>query len=185
MKVVQPIRNLEKLAEILSYLKATNERNYIMFMLGIHTGLRISDILKLRVRDVKGNYIDIKEEKRDKNNRVLIIFDLKKALKSFISGKPDHHFLIKSRKGKNKAIRRETAYQILNDAARHFGVTEIGTHTLRKTFGYHFYQETKDIATLQDILNHSNPDYTLRYIGINQDKKDTAMKGFRFKLPST
>jgi len=55
----------------------------------------------------------------------------------------------------------------------------IGTHTLRKTFGYHFYQKYKDIALLQELFNHSAPSVTLRYIGINQDMIDVAMKEFK------
>ena len=184
MKLVQPIRDLDKLADILDYFEATSERNYIMFMLGIHTGLRISDILKLKVKDVRGDYIRLKETKRKKNNRLLVVDELKKALRKYISGKPDDEYLILSRKGKNQPIRRESAYQILREAAKHFGLSEIGTHTLRKTFGYHFYQESKDIATLQDILNHSSTDYTLRYIGVNQDGRDFAMRRFKYKLRS-
>ena len=49
---------------------------------------------------------------------------------------------------------------------------------LRKTFGYHFYQEKKDIALLQTIFNHSTPTVTLRYIGINQDMIDSNLKSF-------
>jgi integrase len=48
----------------------------------------------------------------------------------------------------------------------------IGTHTLRKTFGYHFYQRTKDVAMLQQIFGHSASSITLRYIGINDDMMD-------------
>lgn len=58
---------------------------------------------------------------------------------------------------------------------------EIGTHTLRKTFGYHFYKKTKDVAMLQDIFNHSAPVVTKRYIGITQDEIDEAIDKFNFK----
>nr|WP_231690017.1 tyrosine-type recombinase/integrase [Cytobacillus solani] len=54
----------------------------------------------------------------------------------------------------------------------------MGTHTLRKTFGYHFYQKYKDVAVLQQIFNHSSPAVTMRYIGINQDIMDEAVDGF-------
>ncbi|GKS12930.1 hypothetical protein YDYSY3_39300 [Paenibacillus chitinolyticus] len=57
-------------------------------------------------------------------------------------------------------------------------MAEIGTHTLRKTFGYHFYKRYKDVALLQQIFNHSAPSITLRYIGINQDIMDQAINGF-------
>ena len=36
------------------------------------------------------------------------------------------------------------------------GRRDIGTHTMRKTFGYTYYQSTKDVATLMEIFNHSH-----------------------------
>ncbi|OTZ71037.1 hypothetical protein BK767_17180 [Bacillus thuringiensis serovar kyushuensis] len=45
-----------------------------------------------------------------------------------------------------------------------------------KTFGYWFYKQTKDIAMLQEILNHSTPQITLRYIGINKEEKDNVLE---------
>ncbi|HAM79802.1 MAG TPA: integrase [Ornithinibacillus sp.] len=104
---------------------------------------------------------------------------LKRELKEYIEGKEDHEFLFKSREGINKPIGRSMAYKILREAAEYVSLEEIGTHTLRKTFGYHFYKQTKDVAMLQEIFNHSSPDITLRYIGINQDSIDKAMKEFR------
>ncbi len=67
---------------------------------------------------------------------------------------------------------------ILRNAAKKSGLSEIGTHTLRKTFGYHFYKKTKDIALLQELFNHSAPSVTLKYIGINQDIMDNALEDF-------
>ena len=58
------------------------------------------------------------------------------------------------------------------------GVESIGTHTMRKTFGYWFYKQTKDVAMLQDILNHSTPQITLKYIGINKEEKDHVLDTF-------
>lgn len=82
--------------------------------------------------------------------------------------------LFPSRKG-GKAISRVQAYRILNDAARHIGITDaIGTHTLRKTFGYHAYQSGCDITRIQRLLNHSAPSITLSYIGITKDELDAV-----------
>ncbi|HQM85436.1 MAG TPA: tyrosine-type recombinase/integrase, partial [bacterium] len=76
-------------------------------------------------------------------------------------------------------IDRIMAYRILNEAAVATGLeTKIGTHTLRKTFGFHLYQQKKDVALLQYLFNHSSPSVTLRYIGINQNVADEVMKGF-------
>ena len=89
----------------------------------------------------------------------------------------DGDYLFPSRKG-GKPIGRVQAYKILNAVATKVGLGEIGCHTMRKTFGYWFYKQTKDVAQLQEILNHSAPSVTLRYIGINQDVIDRAIDGF-------
>ena len=58
------------------------------------------------------------------------------------------------------------------------GIEHTGTHSLRKTFGYHLYKQTKDIALLQKVLNHSSQDVTLRYIGVTQEIIDNNLKLF-------
>jgi len=54
MNFVQLIRDPEKVEAIKRYLREQNERNYLLFLIGINTVLRISNILKLKVGDVKG-----------------------------------------------------------------------------------------------------------------------------------
>lgn len=169
MNLVQPIRDKELIKEIKDYLKKTNERNYILFLLGINTGLRISDILRLRVRDVEGWDIYIREKKTNKIREVKMPKELKKAVRDYIKDKSKNEYLIKSRNGKNKPITRGMAYVILNQVAERFGLERIGTHSLRKTYGYHFYNQFKDVVTLQQMLNHTDSKETLRYIGITQD----------------
>lgn len=181
MNFVQPIRDTDILKNIERFLKESKTRNYIMFLLGIYTGLRVSDIIKLRVKDVAGkSHLIIRENKTGKNKRVQINPVLKKALKSYIADKHPNEYLIRSKKGKNKPISRTQAYRILKDVANHFDLDEIGTHSMRKTFGYHYYKQTKDVATLQRLFNHSTPEHTLRYIGIDQDTLDKAMHKFRY-----
>ena len=179
MKVVQPIRDLEKVDQMKVYLKERNERNYIMFMIGIAVGLRISDILKLKKEDLLKSHIDIKETKTTKAKRVKIPGYIKRDLVSYAKELNDGDYVIKSREGANRPIDRSTAYRILRDAADHVNLTEVGTHTLRKTFGYHFYKQTKNIAILQELFNHTDQKITLRYIGISQDMLDNVMDKYR------
>ena len=55
------------------------------------------------------------------------------------------------------------AYNIIHSACREAGLNiVVGTHTMRKTFGYHHYKQNKDVAMLQMIFNHSNPRTTLK-----------------------
>lgn len=179
MNYVQPIRDIDKVNEMKAYLKSKSERNYILFLLGISTGLRISDILKLKKEDLLNTHVNIREMKTRKQKRIRIPPYARKELIEYARGLKDRDYVIKSRQGTNKPIDRSVAYRILRDAAEQVNLTDIGTHTLRKTFGYHFYQQTKDVAMLQEMFNHSSPQITLRYIGINQDSMDKAMLKFK------
>ncbi|MED3536184.1 site-specific integrase [Bacillus toyonensis] len=179
MNFVQPIREPEQIQQIKEYLKEKNARNYILFVMGINTGLRISDILKLKVGDVQGSHISMREMKTGKQKRIQITSALKRELKWFSEGREVGEYLLKSRKGKNRPIGRSMAYKILKNTAAEFGLDEIGTHTLRKTYGYHMYIQTKNIALLMEIFNHSSEKVTLRYIGVNQDAMDKAMSRFK------
>ncbi|MCQ6302110.1 site-specific integrase [Bacillus cereus] len=179
MNFVQPIRDPEQIQQIKEYLKEKNERNYILFVMGINTGLRISDILKLKVGDVQGSHISMREMKTGKQKRIQITSSLKRELRWFNEGRDVGEHLLKSRKGKNRPIGRSMAYKILKSTAAEFGLDEIGTHTLRKTYGYHMYMQTKNIALLMEIFNHSSEKVTLRYIGVNQDAMDKAMSRFK------
>lgn len=179
METVQPIRELSNIRAMKNALRKSGERDYMLFCVGINTGLRISDILNLRVSDVRGKtHIHITERKTGKDKKFKINDALKDDLEEYVSDMDDHEYLFQSHKGKNKPITRVQAYRILNDAAQRVGLSEIGTHTLRKTFGYHFYKQYKDVALLQELFNHSAPSVTLRYIGINQDIMDKAMDDF-------
>lgn len=142
-------------------------------VMGINVGLRISDLLPLMVRDVRNkSHIVIREKKTGKKKRFPINAELREIINTYIKSKK-----FPSRKtGRN--IDRVQAYRILNRASAEVGLAEIGTHTLRKTFGYHFYKRYRDVALLQQIFNHSAPSITMRYIGNNQDIIDLAINGF-------
>ena len=81
----------------------------------------------------------------------------------------DDEYVFRSRQG-NKAITRGRAYQILREAGEKFGLENIGTHSMRKTFGYWYYKNYNDIVGLMKILNHSSEAITKRYIGIEQEE---------------
>ena len=179
MKFVQPIRDKDKIKEIKTLLLKSNYRNYVLFTLGINTGFRISDILEIKVSDViNKTHIAIKEKKTGKLKKAYINSSLKEELDKYIFDMNDDDFLFRSREGENKPISRVRAYQLLTDVAKKVGLEEIGTHTLRKTFGYWHYKQHKDIALLQELFNHSAPSVTLRYIGINQDAMDASLQDF-------
>lgn len=179
MEFVQPIRDVKQIDTIKKLLKLRSLRDYCLFVLGINSGLRISDLLKLRISDIsdKGKIKDrirLREKKTNKCKDFPLSNSTKSALKEYLKTREysENEPLFISRKNKGFLLRQQ-AYKIINDVAKSVGIKEkIGTHTLRKTFGYHAYNNGYDITLIQKLFNHSSPAVTLRYIGITQDEMD-------------
>ena len=182
IKDVQPIRSKEQLADMKWALRRhCSERDYILFVLGCDTGLRVGDLLKIKTKQIlflkpkKQKILKVKEGKTQKIRDIYIgncfeeVYQYAKLLES--------EWLFPSRKG-DQAISPTQAYRQLNKAADFADVQNVGNHTLRKTFGYWFYKQTKDVAMLQGILNHSHPSITLRYIGITDEETNEVLKNF-------
>ena len=176
MNTVQPIRDLAQIDAMKRALLRQSPRNYFLFLLGINVGLRISDLIPLKVKDLQNSHIVIQEMKTGKNKRFFINNQLRSEINTYTSGSSPDDYIFPSRKGGH--ISRIQAYNILNTAAREVGLQQIGTHTLRKTFGYFHYKRYKDVALLQTLFGHAAPSITLRYIGITQDEIDDTLADF-------
>lgn len=193
MNSMEPIRDPKAIKNMRAILKSQSIRNELLFILGINVGLRISDILTLKVSDLmKPNmksvkeYVTITEKKTGKTKKFYIGDIVVKLIQSYIKEYPESDlncYIFRSRKGVNSPITRQQAYRIINYAAEAIGLIErdkitnslvsgeIGTHTLRKTFGYHAYNNGVSLELLMDIFNHSSKSQTLRYIGITEEQK--------------
>lgn len=184
MNLVQPIRDREKLEELKEELKKKGTRDYMLFYTGLTTGIRVSDVVKLNVDDVREPngvmklHITIVEKKTKKVKRFPLCNGLRVEMEKYIKNMKQGEYLFKSRNGNNKPITTTQAYRIITRAGEKLGLKEIGTHTMRKTFGYFHYKQFKDEAVLQTIYNHSSASITLKYIGINQDEIDTSYENF-------
>lgn len=178
MNVVEPIKDLNKIIQVKDIL-SKKPRDLLLFRLGIESALRISDILRLNVSDVLNKKeIVVKEKKTGKRKSFPISIDLRGFISDYVTSmnleKTDPLFLTQ----KNTRMSRIYAWNIIKRACRQAGIrANVGTHTLRKTFGYHHYQQYKDIVLLQKILNHSSPAITLRYIGIEQEQVNESYEG--------
>ena len=179
MNLVQPIRDKDKIEAMKRALLDSGYRDYMLFVVGINTGLRISDLLQLQVADVRDKtHVTITEGKTEKTKRFFLNPQLREEIVNYIQGMGDEEYLFQSQKGENRPISRVQAYRVLSKAAKAVGLDEVGTHTMRKTFGYWHYKEFGDVAYLQELLNHSSQSVTLRYIGIAQDESDKRMEDF-------
>ena len=187
---VEPIRDKAVISRITEALKDdqtdAGKRRYLLFLSGLYLGRRISDLLKLKVGDVYGkDKFVIKEKKTGKQIELFITKTLKAAYKERLSGRGQDEYIFASPAPdritkKQKAVDRRTAYrdvQAIKKIGKFPDDYKLGTHTLRKTFGYHYYQATKDIAGLMKLFNHSKEETTLIYIGIASDEvKQTFRK---------
>ena len=177
MSNVEPIRKIKDLRRVEKIL-SENSRNLLFFTIGINCGLRISDILALDVCDVKEKtYIEITEKKTKKFKKLLINSKLKPMLNEYTKNKANNEPLFMTKF--HNRLDRVAAYYIVKNACQKAGLNDkFGTHTMRKTFGYHHYKKYKDIAMLQKLFNHSSPEITLRYIGIAQEELDKCYTNF-------
>ncbi|MEG1824331.1 MAG: site-specific integrase [Cloacibacillus sp.] len=191
MHFVQPLRTKSDIEKIKGALKERNLRDYALFVLGMNTGLRVSDILRLKVMDVvepterdvriKDN-LEIVEKKTGKCKELPLNKAARSALREFLRASPliyrETSPLFPSRVGQGREpISRYMVWLILKLAANEVGIREkVGTHTMRKTYGYQLYKQGVDITRIQYLLNHSSPEITLSYIGITKDETDSYIK---------
>lgn len=180
MEFVQPIRDIQKIEEVKSILRMNGTRDLLLFTLGINSALRVSDLLKLKVSEVKGkSHLEVREQKTGKLKRYPLKGNLQALIEEYTRNKQEDDYLFMSRNGINKPITRVMAHNIISNACKKAGIQDrCSTHTLRKTFSYHYYQANKDVAKLQYLLNHSSPSITLRYIGITQDDIEESLQNF-------
>lgn len=183
--LVEPIKNKKDIEAVEKFLELHSKRNRLIFAIGINTGLRVSDILGLNVEDVKDkNYVEIREKKTGKYKRFPLNSKLKALIKEYLSVERSKKYSLSGTEPlfigkKHCRLDRSQVYRFLNDACKQLGIlANVGTHTMRKSFGYHFYKKYNDVALLQKILNHSSPAITLRYIGVDQDEIDLSYNNF-------
>lgn len=182
-QVVENVEPLRTAAEIQNIREALNQtafprRNNLLFSLGINTGLRVGDLLQLRIEDVKGrSSVKIREGKTAKA-RLVHLDAVMADIAEYLDDQPNTGVLFASQRT-GQPMSTVQAYRILKSAGNKCGYDYVGTHTMRKTFGYHYFQQTHDIVTLMIIFNHSSQNITKRYIGIEEDDIKNSLKDFR------
>lgn len=176
---VEPIRDKTKIKQLYQYLNSNHPKYAMIFKFGINTGLRISDIIPVKVSDIYNEafhfkeYFILTEKKTGKQKKIKLNKTLRESLQSYVrvNALTSDDYLFPSQKG--GCIGRIQVYRVLRNAAETLNIENFGTHSLRKTWGYWTYKISKyNIGLIMDTFNHSSPSVTLRYIGINQDQKD-------------
>ena len=186
MNLVEPIRNKKDIKKIIDYLNKNHYTTSVIFQTGLYSGLRVSDILGLNIKDVENkDNIIVREKKTGKYKKFPIKDNLKIILNQYLevrkkewcSDRDEPLFIGKKR----CRYHRSQVYRFINEACDYLGIEgDFGTHTIRKTFGYHHYKQFQDVVLLQKIFNHSSPAITLRYIGITQETIDDSYNAFGY-----
>lgn len=179
---VEPIIDLKNIKSIKKLL-SDNPRDRLLFIVGVNSGLRVQDILALKISDVKscsiGDRIAVKEKKTSKENVFIMNKEIFAALQAYLDTIEliDDHFLFKSRKGRNYPITTYAVTQMVQrwcDAINLVG--NFGAHTLRKTWCYH-QRKTFGVSweVLAKRLNHSSPSITRRYLGVQEEEVEEIL----------
>lgn len=178
MEYVEALRDVKEINAIKKVLKRHSERDYVLFIVGINTGLKITEMLSLKVKDLLNDkqeakrFLYIPQKEGSPPKEVHVNEQVSRAVRHFVKeqGMENDDFLFASVKTR-LPISRQQAYRIVHDAAKEVGIEgKIGTNSMRKTFGYHAYKRGVAISLLQKFFHHDTKSETLKYIGINKDE---------------
>ena len=195
MKIVEPIRSLKDIDSIKKLLKSDwKVRDLLLFEIGINSALRISDILKIKVKDVFDESLNVKddfrvkEKKTDKNGLIFITPKVKETLKLYkekypsVVKNPENYLFFRKKKfvsrteekGSN-AISWNMARKLVSEWCHLVNLQwSYWTHTLRKTWGFMARKSGISIELIQHRLNHSSLSVTKRYLWITDDELKEA-----------
>lgn len=178
MEYVEALKDVSQINAMKKYLKKHSERDYVLFVFGINTGLKITEMLDIKVKDILAkekcmkDFFTLLHDETKNTKEIFLNPKVSKALLHYIqeSQLTPEDYLFKSSKTA-KPITRQQAYRIIHQAAEAVGIQgKIGTNSMRKTFGYHAYKKGVAISLLQKYFHHASRSETLKYIGISKDE---------------
>ncbi|MDD4089288.1 MAG: tyrosine-type recombinase/integrase [Tissierellia bacterium] len=203
----EPIKSVKDIKRIIQYfLNQKQYRNLMLFVVGICTGLRCSDLRMLKFSDFINSDLTYKEEliifeiktrntrKQAKNRHIYINDMIKWAISLYLKHSYRIHldnylFRSESNNGydKNQPMTRRAIENVLKSVTKKLHIdVRAGTHLLRKTFSYQTIAQSKDktrsLQILQMLLGHSSESCTLRYAGITDDELTKTYQNLDFKL---
>lgn len=197
----EPIKDMDDIDRICDYLRKRKRwRDYMLFVVGINFGLRVSDLIQLRFSNLINDNLTFKEtfpifekktrntRKRKKNRYITINSAVIEAVTMYLEHTPDvslsdYMFRSHSHNGsnRNKPMHRSSVDLILKGIANDLGLSiQMSTHTLRKTFAYHQMvmsnNDPRKLLLLSKMLGHSSVAITMDYIGITGEEIEEAYR---------
>ncbi|MGH8067460.1 MAG: tyrosine-type recombinase/integrase [Candidatus Entotheonellia bacterium] len=191
MKGSRPLADREIMLVSQSFQGQHANRNRALFILGIKTGFRISELLSLRVSDVYRdgailNSVAVQRRHmkgKAEGRTIKLHTDAKTALLVWVQelrcqrqARPDYP-LFPSREGHHQPLSRIQAWVVLREAYQTCGLTgKLGTHCMRKSFAGRVYERLgRDLVKTQQAMGHRNIQSTASSLGFCQDETDAAI----------
>lgn len=163
---VSPIKDEETLEKFKQALRDVDDKYYIMFEIGLGTGMLLQDILLLKNKDVyKKKKICVKLGIRQIETCYDIPKEVQNIINNYVGNRSMDSYLILGHASSNAPLSREQAYRVFKSVGKTVGLSTIGAQTMRKTFAWRYFKSTGDINYLQHLFNHASPAITYRYIG--------------------
>ena len=193
MKGTRPLDN-DEIRRVSTCFTGTYQiRNSALFMLGVSTGGRISELLSLRIGDVWQNNNPVSDLLYSKSivkggevsRAVPLNADGRRAIDELVNWHRRHYRSVASKRplfpSRHKSgtvpMHRQTAHAILKTAFIEAGLNgHIATHSLRKSFAQRLYDKTGDIYMVQELLGHRNISTTQKYLGVNYADAKAAVE---------
>ena len=201
MKGTRPLDNNEIRLVSACFTGTFEVRNRGLFLLGVSTGGRISELLSLRIADVWQNQKPVSDLLYDKSivkggevsRAVPVNTDGMRAIDALIdwhreayqNTEGDRPLFPSRQKPGNVAMHRQTAHDILKTAFTAAGLNgKLATHSLRKSFAQRVYEQSGDIFLVQELLGHKSVSTTQRYLGVNYASAREAVEGMALDAES-
>ncbi|MFK3960188.1 tyrosine-type recombinase/integrase [Guptibacillus hwajinpoensis] len=172
MNAVEAIQNTKQIYHLKEALINRSKRDYLLFILSINTGIRLTPLLHLTLHDVMNNesFKEYLESSITETTDIYLNTEVKRALTRYTDNQPQktNYYLFHTKKDPTHPITRQQVHRILSQAGKEAGLDQpISFHSLRKTFGYHAFQQGVAVSLIQKIYGHATRSETLKYIGIN------------------
>lgn len=172
----KPIKIMSNVIDLEESLRSNHEKAYVFFQIGINTGLFEDDIISLRVNDVKDTeHIRFRERKSRKEVSLVVNDELKEVLKNCTEGMKTNEYIFLSQDMDNDE-QKDNIMNEIKDIAESIGIHDFGEETLRKTFGYHLYEQTRDISIIKEILHMNSVKATMCYLEISPEERTDYRK---------
>jgi integrase/recombinase XerC len=170
----------------LLYEAADNVRDYAILMTFLQTGIRLSELVNLRVDDLDFEHrlLTVRQGKGKKDRQIPLVDEAVKALRNYVRYRntelildDETFFLAKN----GTSLNVSSVKYLVSKYVKRAGIRKkVSVHTLRHTFGAHKADKQMGIATLQELMGHKKKETTLKYIhlaktNLRQEMAQTAL----------